>query len=200
LINIAIAGVGGQGNVLVSEIMAEAALIEGLNVIVGEIFGISQRGGSVISHVRVGDVADLSGPLPSERAVDIVCGLEPMEALRVGQALIKDTGLVITNVRPFYPVDVNRGKSVYPSIERIVSALRKLCSQVISFDATALAEQAGNAVAANLVLLGALSTVTKLSVSLESYEKAIRRTVRGGLEMNMTAFHLGRQKFIANAA
>ena len=200
MINIAIAGVGGQGNILTSRIMADAALIEGLNVIVGEIFGVSQRGGSVVSHVRVGDVDPMPGPLPAERAVDIVCGLEPMEALRVARVFVKDTGSVISNNRAFPPVSVNRGKAVYPPMERIVSSLRRLCSVVVSFDASALAEEAGKAVAANLVLLGAVSTVKDLPVSVSSYEKAIRRNLRKDVELNLAAFNLGRQALLEKAA
>jgi len=193
--NIVIAGVGGQGNVLVSQIIAQAALIQGLNVIAGEIFGVSQRGGSVSSHIRVGKKG--LSPVSPEHGANIICGLEPMEALRVAILYIRSDGLVLTNTRTNQPIAVNMGKGKYPSVEKILVTLRSLCQEVISFDATALAIEAGGAVATNIVLLGALSSVKTLDLAVDSYEQAIQQVIPKRLEMNLKAFHLGRKECLA---
>ena len=155
--NIIIAGVGGQGNILISKIIAEAARVQGMHAIVGEIFGSSQRGGSVASHVRVGD--GLLGPICPERGAEIICGLEPMESLRVAIRYGQPDGIVFTNTRVHQPMLVNIGKEKYPPLERILTALQSICSIVKAFDATTLAVQAGGALCTNLVLLGAVSAV-----------------------------------------
>ncbi len=193
--NIIIAGVGGQGNILVSQIIAEAALTQGLDVIIGEIFGMSQRGGPVSSHVRIGK--KVLGPVSPRHGAHIICGLEPMEALRVAIPYIRSDGLVLMNTRINQPIAVNMGKATYPPIEKILVTLESLCQEVISFDATALAIEAGGAVATNIVLLGALSAVKTLGLTVESYEKAIRQVVPKFLEMNLKAFHLGHKECLA---
>jgi len=190
--NVIMAGVGGQGNILASKILVECARIKGLNAIVGEVFGISQRGGSVSSHVRIGDGA--LSPIAVEHGTQIVCGLEPLEALRSAITYVKPEGVVITNTRTYRPIRVNMGKDEYPAIEDILGALGSLCERVIAFDAIALAEKAGGAVFANMVMLGALSTVSSLDLSVRTYEDAISNSVPRLLDQNLKAFDLGRQE------
>ena len=190
-INLIIAGVGGQGNVLAAQVVATAALIQGWDVIVGEIFGVSQRGGSVSSHIRIGE--EIAGSVSPEHGVDIICGLEPMESLRAAVGYIQQDGIVLTNTRTHTPVGVNIGKGSYPPVEKIINRLRSLCQEVIPLDATALAIKAGSAVSANMALLGALSTVKRLKLPVKSYQKAIRQTVPKALEVNLKAFQMGRQ-------
>jgi len=193
-INILIAGVGGQGNILASKIIAEAALHQGRNVIVGEVFGVSQRGGSVISHVRLG--GRCLSPLSPEHGSEIICGLEPMEALRAASIYVKSNGLVISNSRPHQPVAVNRGKVSYPPIEKIQSGLKKLCLQVTVFDATLLAERAGSPMAANIVLVGALSVLPIIDLPVSSFEIAIEENMPKAIKTNHKAFHLGREEML----
>ncbi|MFC1532472.1 indolepyruvate oxidoreductase subunit beta [Thermodesulfobacteriota bacterium] len=190
--NIVVAGVGGQGNILISKILAECARSQGLRVIVGEAFGVSQRGGSVMSHLRIGD--GVLSPISAEHGTHIICGLEPMEALRAAIQYIKADGTVVTNLHTFRPIRVNMGKIKYPAIEEILKTLENICKQVIAFDATELAEEAGGAVFANMVLLGALSTIGLLDLPVDAYENALSVNVPMFLDKNLRAFHLGRQK------
>jgi len=193
--NIVIAGVGGQGNILASKIIAEAARLQGLNAIVGEMFGSSQRGGSVASHVRLG--GGVLSPISPEHGAQIICGLEPMEALRAAIRYIHPEGLVLTNTRTNQPIAVNMGRLAYPPVEKILVALESLCGEVVSFDATALAIQAGGAVFTNMVLLGALSTFKGPGLLVKTYEEAISQTVPKSLEINLKAFNLGREECLA---
>jgi indolepyruvate ferredoxin oxidoreductase beta subunit len=190
--NIVIAGVGGQGNILASKILFECAHTQGINAIIGEVFGVSQRGGSVLSHVRIGD--GVLSPISVEHGTQVICGLEPMEALRAAIRYVKADGVVITNIHKYPPISVNMGKDKYPAIESILEALENLCERVVAFDATALAEKAGGAVLTNMVLLGALSTVSSLDLPVKSYEYAISISVPRFLDKNLNAFHLGRQE------
>ncbi|UCH08526.1 MAG: indolepyruvate oxidoreductase subunit beta [Deltaproteobacteria bacterium] len=193
--SIVIAGVGGQGNILASKIIAEAARLQGLNAIVGEMFGSSQRGGSVASHVRLGD--GVLSPISPEHGAQIICGIEPMEALRAAIRYVHPEGLVVTNSRTNQPIAVNMGKLTYPPLEKILGGLESLCAKVVSLDATELAIQAGGAVFTNMVLLGAMSTVDILSLSVDSFEEAISQTVPKSLQMNLKAFNLGREECLA---
>ena len=194
--NIVIAGVGGQGNILASKILAECARSQKCKVIVGEVFGVSQRGGSVASHVRIGE--DVLSPISVEHGTDIICGLEPMEALRSAILYAKSDGIIFTNTRPFRPVRVNMSKDEYPSIEDILFGLKSLCKHVVAFDATELAEEAGGTVLTNMVLLGAISTFDSLSLSEKSYRDAISTCVPKFIDKNFKAFDLGRKKCLLN--
>jgi indolepyruvate ferredoxin oxidoreductase, beta subunit len=192
-VNILIAGVGGQGNILSSQVIAEAALRSGKKALIGEVYGVSMRGGSVLSHVRLGDA--VFSPLPPRQGVHVVCGLEPMETLRQAVAFSRRDGTIITNTRPLQPSAVNRGKAVYPSLARILGALRCLCRTLVSFDATSLAIKAGGALATNMVLVGAVSAVEIVGVPLQSYEETIRTMMPKAVEMNLAAFRLGREEY-----
>jgi len=190
--NIIIAGVGGQGNILASKILAQCARTQNLNVIVGEVFGVSQRGGSVTSQVRIGE--GVLSPISVEHDCQIVLGLEPMEALRAATLYVKADGVVVTNVRMYPTIRVNMDKDKYPAIKEILGALENLCERIISFDATVLAEKAGGVVFTNMVLLGALSTVKRLNLSVKCYEDVISMVVPRSLDKNLKAFHMGRQE------
>jgi indolepyruvate ferredoxin oxidoreductase beta subunit len=139
--NLIIAGVGGQGSVLASRMVADAAIMEGYKVRVGETFGAAQRGGAVASHVRIG--TKVYGPLVPEDGLDALVGLEPLEALRVGVKYLSPQAVAIVNTRRWFPVDVNVGRAKYPSLEEIEDSLKKLCNKVIMIDATKIAEEAG---------------------------------------------------------
>jgi len=193
--SIIIAGVGGQGNILASKILAECAKTMKLNAIVGEVFGVSQRGGSVTSQIRIGSGA--LSPVAVEHGSEFICGLEPMEALRAAALYVRSDGVVITNLRPYPTIKVNMGKERYPAIGDILAALEKICERVIAMDATSLAEKAGGAVFANMVLLGALSTVIPLDLTVKGYEDVISMVVPRFTDKNLKAFHLGRQQCLA---
>jgi len=190
-LNILIAGVGGQGNILASHVIGEAALLARKNAIVGEVFGVSVRGGSVVSHVRVGD--DVLSPLSPAHGAHVICGLEPMESLRVAYKYIRSDGIVITNTRPVHPISVNRGAEKHPEYDKIVKVLNELCWHVFAFDATKVAEDVGDVVTTNMVLVGAFSNIASIGLSVKNYEDAIRRVLGKVADVNITAFRLGRK-------
>ena len=189
-VNLIIAGVGGQGSVLASHLVAMAAIEEGLHARVGETFGAAMRGGSVASHVRIGK--NVFAPLVPEGGAEIVVALEPLEGLRNAVKYLAKGGLLLTNTRPLTPVDVNIGRAEYPSMEAIEEGVKKLGGRVIAIDATSLAQQAGNVRTVNVVMLGALAGAGGLPISVESLKRVIRENVPKGTEdVNLRAFELG---------
>ena len=133
--NIVITGVGGQGNVMASRVLANMLVRRGFKVTIGETFGMSQRGGSVMSHIRVSPTAVWSPQIPKGRA-DLIVAIEPIEAIRVladyGNPAVK----VLVNMRPIYPVGVITGEDEYPSEEKIREAVAALSAQARFLDAT----------------------------------------------------------------
>lgn len=185
--NVIISGIGGQGVVLVSDVLANAAIEAGLEVIGADTFGLSHRGGTVISHLRI---AENASPLVPEGRADLVLGLEPVEALRCAEFVSKNTTIVV-NTQAVVPSIVSLGKAKYPEVEEVLALLRA-CKRLVAFDAFELANKAGAAIATNLVVLGAGFAAEKLPVSQEQIERAIRRLVpKGSEEINLQAFRLG---------
>jgi len=187
-INIQIVGVGGQGILTASKILANAALAEGLNVIMSEVHGMAQRGGVVESSVRIGDV---HSPIIGNGKADVILSFEPVEAYR---ALDKANGntKIVTNIEPMVPFTVTIGQGQYPPVEMLVENMKKVTPHVHSFDAFALAREAGTEKAANVVMLGALSALDILPISPEKMKEMVGFTVPAKFrEVNMKAFDLG---------
>ena len=191
-VNIIICGVGGQGVVLMSELLGNAAVRDGVAVKGSEVLGMAQRGGSVFSNIRLG--GDTLAPLTPEGRCDILIAVEPSEALRNIQYLAKDS-VVVLNSRQVYPYTVFLGKSGYPGIDEILEKLAKMTKRVVTLDATALAQQAGSLQAANVVMLGALYGTGLLPVAPETVKAVIlsRFKAKAG-EINIKAFDLGYQE------
>jgi len=188
--NLIVTGVGGQGSVLASHIVAEAAVKRGFRVRVGETFGAAQRGGKVHSHVRIGD--DVYGPLCPSRSLDVLLGLEPNETLRLALKYANMETLIITNTRPVPSMDANIGADAYPGVSLLIEALGRLSGRVVSFDATELAVKAGNERTMNVVLLGALAASGRLPLGTESLREAVMgRVPPRTVEVNEAAFNLG---------
>ena len=188
--NLIVTGVGGQGSVLASHIVAEAAVAQGLKTRVGETFGAAQRGGKVHSHVRIGE--DVYGPLCPAESLDVLLGLEPNETLRLALDYAGPDTLIITNTRPVPSMDANIGVDAYPKIEAVIDGLKKLSSKVIGFDATEIAVEAGNERTMNVVLLGALAATGKLPYDGELLREAVMaRVPPRTVEANMRAFNGG---------
>ncbi|NPV26168.1 MAG: indolepyruvate oxidoreductase subunit beta [Firmicutes bacterium] len=189
-IDIVIAGVGGQGNVLMSRILARAAMEAGLAVRTSEVIGMAQRGGPVTSQVRMGDA--LYGGLIPDRQADIILGLELAETVRVLPKL-KPGGRVITSSTSLVPVSVAVGLSTYDR-EALLQYLQTMTSRPVIFDAVSLALQVGNARAANVVLLGALSTLPVLPFSPETLMRCCLESIPAQFQsINQKAFELGRR-------
>ncbi len=190
-LNLIIAGVGGQGNILASQVIAQAALLEGLETTIGETYGVSQRGGSVMSHVRL--TAKMSpGPLIPLGQADILVGFEPLETLQVAMNYRNPETYLICNPRPVYPIGVIAGDMHYPSIEKILEILKAHVGRLKILPATDIARQAGEIRAMNLVMVGALANTGLLPMKRESYENALQGLFQGpALEINLKAFEQG---------
>jgi len=185
--NILMAGVGGQGTLLASEILSEVLMQAGYDVKKAEVHGMAQRGGSVVSHVRFGKKV-YSSIIP-EGEVDVLFGFELLETYRY-LPLVKESGAVVVNNLKIAPPSVALGKRDYPT--DVAAKLKELVANVHVVDGLQLAEQAGNSRTVNTVLLGALSNT--LEPTHEQWLAAIKSLVpERFLDVNLKAFELGRQ-------
>lgn len=194
---VVISGVGGQGTLLASRILAEAAVKDGLHVKIGETYGMAQRGGPVMGHIQIG--GSVNNPQIRKGEADALLGFEPAEALRRGITYLKNGGLALVNTRVIAPVEVISGMVPYPSLDKMMDLLKRITDEVVIFDATVLAEEAGDPIATNVVMLGALAE----SGVLPFPEETITRTLQDSLhprflELNMKAYELGREAFKKN--
>jgi indolepyruvate ferredoxin oxidoreductase, beta subunit len=189
--NIIMAGIGGQGVILMSEVIGAAAVRDGLKVRGSEVLGMAQRGGSVFSNIRLG--SEVEAPMTADSKCDILVALEPSEGLRNIQYLNSHSSVVL-NIRKVIPTTVSLGKSTYPEIEEIKKRLLAVTPDVITVDAVELAEKAGNRQATNVVMLGTLFGSGKMPISLERIKEVIKEKVPAkALEANIKAFDLGYQ-------
>lgn len=187
--NLVFTGVGGQGVLLAANVIGRAAMNAGYETRVGEIHGMSQRGGSVIAHVRYGE--DVYGPTVPEGTADALVALEPMEALRYANYL-GPSGPMIVAFDPETPFPVERGDAEYPDLSMLRVELTRR-GEVVEVDASALAKEAGHPKTANVVLLGALTEHVDLGIEPEHLHEAIRTEVpEDASEANLEAFELGR--------
>jgi indolepyruvate ferredoxin oxidoreductase beta subunit len=170
--NIIIGGVGGQGNVLASMILGRMLVSQGSIVTIGETYGASQRGGSVMSHLRV-SLRDQFSPLIPEGKANFLAALEPVEGLRmIGQYGNPDL-LTLINLRPILPLDALSGKVAYPDLSLILSKIKELSKQVWTLNATEIALEMGDPILANVIMLGALSALDILPVKRDIFSRTI---------------------------
>ncbi|UCE52401.1 MAG: indolepyruvate oxidoreductase subunit beta [Desulfobacterales bacterium] len=183
-----VVAVGGQGNLLASSVLGEAALLSGIPLHMSEIHGMAQRGGVVESALVFGDA---SSTIISDGEADILVGFEPAETLRAINKCNAST-VVITNLAPLMPFTVNIGQGVYPDLKNLQELIRNKAAKLIAFNAADLAKEAGNVLAVNMVLLGALIQTGVLPLSEEDVKKAMKRkTKQQFLQSNLKAFDLG---------
>lgn len=181
-------GVGGQGTLLASRLLGEAALAAGLNPMVSETHGMAQRGGIVVSTVILGD---LKSPLISPGEADIVLGFEALETFRALDRCHADT-LVIANTATLVPYPVAIGQAKYPPVDKMFDRLAEQVGSLLTFDANDLARQSGSPLAVNMVIMGALAATNSLSISAETILAVVRtRTKEKFLASNLKAFELG---------
>lgn len=184
--NILLVGVGGQGILLASEILSEAAMLAGFDVKKSEIHGMSQRGGCVVSHVRYG--TEVFSPIVPEGEGDILFGFELMETCR-SLPLLKPGGTVVANDLQISPPSVLMGQELYP--EGLRERIKANFADFILVDGQRLAAEAGNVRAANTVLLGAVSK--RLDIAEEYWMKAVEKMVPSkAVDVNKRAFLMGR--------
>jgi len=184
--NIVIVGVGGQGVILASKIISNAAMEAGLDVKQSEVHGMSQRGGSVISHVRIGK--KVYSPLVTEGEADVVLAFEKLEALRYSHWVKPDGKIIYADTR-INPSTVVAGLAEYP--EDVDKQLENLECNVIKIDAAKLAKEAGNVKAVNTVLVGALSKMLP-EIKEEVWKEVLKKSLPAKvIDVNLKAFELG---------
>ncbi len=185
--NVLMAGVGGQGIILASEVLAKAAAQAGMQVKKSDVHGMAQRGGSVTSHVRFGDV--VYSPLIPDGETDILMASECLEGLRM-LPYLKPGGRVVINTQQIHPPTVARGEQPYPA--DILERVRQGDPQAIHLQCLEVAKQVGNPKTATVVLLGALSTL--LPFKEETWLKLLEQEVpKKAIEVNLEAFAKGRE-------
>lgn len=184
VMKIMIVGVGGQGTLLASRILGNVAINQGYDVKVSEVHGMSQRGGSVVTYVKYGD--KVYSPIIDEGEADIVLAFELLEAYRA-LPYLKKGGKLIVNTQQINPMPVITGAMEYPAD---IEGKLKDAVDTTAIDALALAEQAGNQKAVNVVLIGVMAKNT--DVAYEKWVDALKQTVpEKFLEVNLKAFELG---------
>jgi len=189
--NVLIVGVGGQGVLLASRVIGEAAMREGREVVMSEVHGMAQRGGSVSAAVRFGKGA--LSPLVPKAGADLLLGFEPVETYRA-LAYAKQGTVVVTDVHRIVPMTVTSGNEKYPEVGELLSAMRKSGLKVISLDATQAAEEAGARVTVNSVLIGAVSTLVEFPLKEGTLRSALMSSVPAkAKQINEKAYELGRR-------
>jgi len=192
--NIIACGVGGQGTVLMSNVVGEACALSRQKVVSGEMHGLSQRSGSVIIHQRIGE--KVHSPLIPFGEADVILALEPMEALRY-LFYLKPGGLVITNSNIIHPPNesndlVRKRSDRYIAFREVINTIKSIDARVVEIDALRLAHDAGNALTENVVMVGALSACPEFPVEKEVMLKGVRGIVpKKAIEINDRAFENG---------
>jgi len=187
--NIVLAGVGGQGILLAAEILGTAAIKEGINVRVSEIHGMAQRGGAVVSNVRLGERVLSSTVLDGQ--ADVILGFEPLETLRNLKFASEKTLVIMSNER-IPPTELAAKMMKYPSMEEIVKNIRGFTKNAMIVEVAKLAKEAGSTLTQNIVLIGALAATGKMPVKNESLKEALKELVpKRHLQKNVKAFELG---------
>ncbi|MFX1465411.1 MAG: indolepyruvate oxidoreductase subunit beta [Promethearchaeota archaeon] len=187
--NVLIAGVGGTGVLTIAHILGGSALSAGLQVVQSELHGMSQRGGSVSTHLRMG--THVYAPTFPEGMGDLLVGMEPIEALRNIKS-IRSTGAVIFNNYKIRPLSLSILKKEYPSLDLLVQQMKHFCQNIYSVDATTIAKELGASIVANIVLLGAAMAKGSIPIDSEIVIEVIKNTVpERFIELNVKAYEAG---------
>jgi indolepyruvate ferredoxin oxidoreductase beta subunit len=191
--NVIIGGVGGQGNVLASQILGEMLVSQGYVITIGETYGASQRGGAVMSHLRI-STKDQFSPLIPEGQCDLLVSLEPVESLRILDTYGNPRVMTLLNTRPIHPIDVISGNATYPEVSRVISKIKELSRRVWTLNATEIALKMGDPIFSNIVMLGALCGIDVLPINRQGFDTIIRDLLPSRLlEENLKAFDKGRK-------
>ena len=189
--NVIITGVGGQGNVMASRVVGQMMSRRGLRVTIGETFGASQRGGSVMSHLRISKESYWSPQIPKGKC-HLVLSLEPTEALRVLMNYGNPSVSVICNTRPIHAIGVISGDQQYPALDDIKSWVAELSEACWFLDATAKAMELGNPILGNIMMIGAAAGIGALPIDREGFAAAIAATLSADKrDVNLQAYDLG---------
>ena len=191
--NVIIGGVGGQGNVLASQIIGHILVSQGYAITIGETYGASQRGGAVMSHLRISP-SDQFSPLVPEGQCHLLVALEPVEALRILGHYGNPEVMTLLNTRPIHPLDVISGDVTYPEVSKVVNKIQELSRRVWTLNATEIALEMGDPIFSNMVMLGALSSIEVIPIDRLAFEATIQELLpQAKLAENMEAFDKGRE-------
>ena len=194
--SVQIVGVGGQGVLLASMVLGTAAMRAGHSVMMSEVHGMAQRGGSVRSTLRFGD--DVYSPLEATGAADLIMSFEPVETVRA-LPLGNRKSAVIMNLDPVLPGNVAAGFETYPEIEDLIKEVKKENDNVITIEATKIAIEAGKAVAANAVMIGAVAAVKSFPLDKDLLKEVLLEKVpEKAKELNAKAFDMGYEAMSQN--
>lgn len=190
--NILLVGVGGQGIATTARILANAAIASKMMVKGLELVGGAQRGGTVVSHVRIGE--DQYSPVIPPGNADVILGFEPLETLRLGLQIVKNNGLVIVNTYIVRPLTVVLGKDKYPDIDKLIAPFYNITRNVHTLNATTIAKNLGAPAVTGTVMLGYLSAVVK-KIPYEAFVKGIHATLKDEkiIKINLEALDAGRK-------
>jgi len=189
--NIIVCGVGGQGNVLGARMVGNVLLRQGFQVSIGETFGVSQRGGDVMSHIRV-SARRAYGPLIPQGHAHVVVGLEPLEVMRM-LAVYGNPGVsCVVNTRAMPPVTVGMGLVEYPGWEELHGSISQLSRRAWYVPATEIALELGAPIVSNIVMLGALAGTNLLPGTIDIYRETVRSILPARVvDLNLQALDRG---------
>jgi len=180
-------GVGGQGNILATKLLGEAALVSGVPISISETHGMAQRGGVVKSTAVIG----AQSPIISDGEADVILAFEPLESLRLLEKANENT-VVITSLAKIQPFTVSIGAGIYPETNEILDYLRSKVRTVVAFDAMAEAKDANNPLGVNMVMLGALVAAGDIPISEAALRTAIETTTKKAfVAANLECFERG---------
>ena len=189
--NLIITGVGGQGNVFASQIVGRAAVERDFRVTIGETFGLSQRGGPVMSHIRLSKEKSY-GPLIPPNMANFIIGLEPLETIRILLEYGNEETVFTVNSRPIYPLNVISGDVEYPDPERIRSIIAQTGGQLYWLDATEMAVELGDPILLNMIMLGALCGLSLFPLEVKDFKSVLKQVFdTSKLEINYRALDMG---------
>jgi len=181
-------GVGGQGTIKASTIIGEAAMKKGLNVVMSEVHGMAQRGGTVVTEFKIGDA---DSPLIEEGAADLMIAFEPAEALRALNKINQES-FVIVNSSPIVPFTVSLGISEYPELPSVFKELKTKIKNLLIIDAQKIAKEAGSIISENMVLLGAAVATPNFPIEKDLIIQSMKENLPPkSIETNLKAFKMG---------
>lgn len=190
-LNLVICGVGGQGNILLSRLIGRSLLSKGYFVAIGETLGVAQRGGAVMSNVRISEKIPFGSLIPEGKA-HIILSLEPLETLRMLIRYGNQKVSTITNFNPLFPVSVLSRKDQYPDYDALKKAIIELSELAWFLDATDMGLKLGAPIVANVIMLGALVGLNLIPLTKEDIEAEMLASFpRDRVELNLKALNMG---------
>lgn len=186
--NIYISGVGGQGIIKTSTVIGEASMKGDLPVVMSEVHGMAQRGGSVSTELRIGNSYS---PIIELGTANLLISFEPVEALRAVPKISRES-YIILNINTIYPFNLNESGISYPDVVNILDELRDKSKEVYALDADKIAKEAGHPLSMNMVMLGAAVAVEGFPIEKETILASMKANLpEKSLEINLNAFEKG---------